>query len=339
MLAVPGVLSALVEPGLFLLGDAGRRRLIVVLGGVTFAAALAATGAANGFAWLLLAMVVMYPASGAFVALSQATLMDLDPARHEVNMARWTLAGSVGAVLGPLALTASIALATGWRGLFVLSALAMAPLVLGAWRAGPVPAAHESFAAAFRGALAALRSREVWRWLAVLEATDLMGDVLTGFLALYFVDVAGFSPLVAGGLLVVWTAAGLAGDALLLLILRRMPGASWLRLSAWLALAAYPALLLVPGLPAKALLLALLGLLHAGWYAVPQGRLFTELTGTAGTAAALTSVVGAVAYLAPLGIGLLAERTGLGAALWVLLLAPVALLALARPRGGEGALG
>ena len=70
---MPGVLAGLVEPGLFLFGDAGRRRLIVVAGGLAFALAIAVTAIAPDFAWLLLAMLVMYPASGAFVALSDRT--------------------------------------------------------------------------------------------------------------------------------------------------------------------------------------------------------------------------------------------------------------------------
>ncbi|HEX6350577.1 MAG TPA: MFS transporter [Candidatus Dormibacteraeota bacterium] len=330
VLGVPGVLAALVEPGLFLFGDAGRRRLIVVAGGLAFALAIAVTAMAPGFAWLLLAMVVMYPASGAFVALSQASLMDLDVERHEVNMARWTLAGSVGAVFGPLALTLAIAWSFGWRGVFGLCAAATLPLVLAARAAGQGEAAHSTFSAALAGALAALRRREVWRWLLALEATDLMGDVLAGFLALYFVDVARVSPVAAGGALVVWTVAGLAGDALLLLILRRLDGARWLRWSGWLVLAAYPALLLVPNPLLKLALLATIGLLRAGWYSIPQARLYSELPGAAGTAAALTSLAGAAGYLAPLGLGLLAERVGLQPALWALVAAPLALLALAK---------
>ncbi len=330
VLAVPGVLAALVEPGLFLLGDAGRRRLIVIAGGLAFALAAAFTALASGFLWLLLAMTVMYPASGAFVALSQASLMDLDAERHEVNMARWTLAGSVGAVLGPLALTAAIAWSLGWRGIFALSAAALLALVAGARWAGHGTPTHESFRAALRRARAALRRREVWRWLLALEATDLMGDILAGFLALYFVDVAGVSTLVAGAALVVWTVAGLAGDALLLLILRRLTGLRWLRLSGWLVLGAYPALLLVPNPIVKLVLLAAIGVLHAGWYSVPQARLYSALPGSAGTAAALTSVAGGAGYLAPLAIGLLAERIGLRPAMWALLLAPLALLLLAK---------
>lgn len=36
-----------------------------------------------------MAFILFYPASGAFVNLSQATLMDSETDRHEQNMARW----------------------------------------------------------------------------------------------------------------------------------------------------------------------------------------------------------------------------------------------------------
>ena len=68
------------------------------------------------------------------MTLSQATLVDSQPSRHEQNMARWTFAGSVGVVLGPLLLSRAAYIGFGWRGLFfVLAGLAVL-LLIGAWR-------------------------------------------------------------------------------------------------------------------------------------------------------------------------------------------------------------
>ena len=78
-----------------------RRRALVLAGGAGFALALALAAGAPSFWVLLVAFSLLYPASGAFVSLSQASLMDLEPERREHNMARWTLAGAVGAVAGP----------------------------------------------------------------------------------------------------------------------------------------------------------------------------------------------------------------------------------------------
>jgi FSR family fosmidomycin resistance protein-like MFS transporter len=331
LLALPGLVAAAIEPAFGLFADSGRRRLIVVTGGLAFAAGLALTAAAPGFAWLLVGFIVIYPASGAFVSLSQASLMDLQPGRHEVNMARWTLAGSVGAVLGPLVLTAALAVGSGWRGVFVGLALLTLPLVAGARSVPPTPAVHESFRAALRGAVEAVRRGSVIRWLVVLEATDLMGDVLLGYLALYFVDVVGLSPIAAAAVIVVWTVAGLIGDALLLLILARASGLGYLRVSAVVALFIFPAFLLAPAAAVKVGLLAVLAILHAGWYAIPQGRLFTELGDKTGTAVALSSLGTAAGSLLPLAIGMIAERAGLQGALWISMLAPLAILFLAKP--------
>src|SRR5207237_7867207 len=128
-----------------------------------------------------------------------------------------------------------------------------------------------------RGFAAALRNREVLRWLALLEAADLLLDVFHGFVALYFVDVAGVGAVEAALAVAVWTGAGLVGDAALLWVLRRVSGFRYLRASALLALVAYAAFLGIPSLPAKLVLLAVLRLLNSGWCGIP----------TAGTCAAL----------------------------------------------------
>ena len=142
-----------------------------------------------------------YPASWAFVGLSQATLMDSDPDRHEQNMARWAFAGSLGVMAGPIALSMAT-LNLGWRGLFVLFAgLTLIPLAV-AYRLrlaiGQRGTAGVGFKAGLVGALRALCRGEVLRWPTLLEFSDLMLDVLLGFLALYFVDVVGATPAQAG---------------------------------------------------------------------------------------------------------------------------------------------
>jgi hypothetical protein len=92
LLGLPNVIGNLVEPALGILGDVWRRRALILGGGVAFALALLLTALSQSFPALLLSFILFYPASGAFVSLSQATLMDADPARHEQNMARWTFA-------------------------------------------------------------------------------------------------------------------------------------------------------------------------------------------------------------------------------------------------------
>jgi FSR family fosmidomycin resistance protein-like MFS transporter len=90
LLSLPTLIGNLVELPLGILGDTWKRRELILGGGALFALALLITALSPGFPLLLIAFILLSPASGAFVGLSQATLMDSDPGRHEQNMARWT---------------------------------------------------------------------------------------------------------------------------------------------------------------------------------------------------------------------------------------------------------
>ena len=328
VLGIPGLFGSALDPLIGVLGDTRRRRALLVGGGLAFALSAALSSVAIGFWTLLLALLVGNPATGAFVSLSQATLMDLAPRRRERNMAWWTLAGSFGYVGGPLLLAAGLAFGLGWRGLTLLLAIAAVPLALAARTLPVSPVVDRSLGRGLRQALATLRRREVLRWLVLLESADLMLDVLHGFLALYLVDVARTGVVEASVGVAIWTGAGLVGDALLIPLLRRRPGRAYLRASALATLAVYPAFLLAPGLTAKLALLGLLGLLNSGWYAIPKAGLYSSLPGRSGTAVAVGGVAGVAAAAIPALLGALAGAIGLAAAMWALLLAPVALLIL-----------
>jgi FSR family fosmidomycin resistance protein-like MFS transporter len=330
MLTAPALVANLVEPAIGILGDVWKRRALVVGGGVAFTLALGLVAGSAAFVPLLLAWVVMYPASGAFVSLSQATLMDLAPERHEHNMARWTLAGSVGVVAGPLAIGAGTALGAGWHAIFAACAALSFLIVALVWRR-PFPAthpesAHQGFRTGVRNALGALRRREVLRWLILLECSDLLLDVFLGFVALYFRDVVKTTPATAGLSVAVWTATGLAGNVLLLRLLERVAGLRYLWISTALTLILFPAFLLAPGAAPKLALLGVLGLTTAGWYPVLQGRLYSAMPGQSGTVMSVGNLFGAGRALIPLAIAAVAERFTLGAAMWLLLLGPLALL-------------
>src|SRR5512139_1341302 len=104
LLSVPGIIAAFIEPFLGILGDVWKRRLLIIGGGIFFTFSLVLTAISKSFLPLLISFIIFSPASGAFVSLSQATLMDSATDRHTQNMARWTFAGSLGNVLGPILL-------------------------------------------------------------------------------------------------------------------------------------------------------------------------------------------------------------------------------------------
>lgn len=355
LLSVPRIFGNLVEPLLFMAAEASGRRAFILGGGALFALSLALISLSTGFWSLLFALLLLHPAAGAFVSLSQAALMDADPARREQNMARWAFAGSAGQVAGSLAVAGSVAVGAGWRTLHAaLAACALATLA--AVRRFPLTTsdadaeddeqggaatrredgeprpAGASLVAALRGGAAgawrALRQRNVVRWLALLELADLMLDGLHGFIALYFVDVAGVSEGRAAVAVTVWTGVGLAGDLLIIPLLERVRGLKYLRWSALASLALLPLFLLAPGVAAKLFVLALLGLGNSGWYAILKAQLYAALPGRSSTVVALHSAAGIVGGLVPLALGLFAERFGLAATMWLLLAGPLSLLVL-----------
>jgi FSR family fosmidomycin resistance protein-like MFS transporter len=362
LLSLPGVVSSLIEPFIGIAGDIVRpggsslRRTLILSGGVVFMVALLLTAVSQGFISLLIAFLMFYPASGAFVSLSQAALMDADPTRHEQNMARWTFAGSLGVVAGPIVLSAALVLGPGWRGLYLVFAIITVILVIIAKRYPFTPGARsrlerdetldpghasspglktqhldenrdiKDFKSGFLQALSALRKKEILRWLVLLEFSDLMLDVLYGFLALYFVDVVGITATQAAMAVSVWLVVGLAGDFLLIPLLERVSGLVYLRFSVILELILFPAFLLVPTMWGKLILLGFLGLFNAGWYAVLKGRLYTAMPGQSGTVMAVTNVAGLVGSIIPLILGFVAQRYNIEVAMWILLLGPIALL-------------
>jgi MFS transporter, FSR family, fosmidomycin resistance protein len=320
--SVPLLLGSLLELPLGVIAGHGRRRRLAVLaGGAVFILTLAAAATARSFAGLLAAFVIFFPASGAFVSLTQSGLMDADPARREQHMARWELAGSAGSVAGPFVLIAVLAAGGGWRSAFGVLALAAAVAWLGVARNPPRPApgdgprARPGAGAAVRQVLDALRRPGVARCLVLLQACDLLLDVLTGFVAVYLVDVVHATPGQAALGVAIRLGAGLAGDAAVIWALRRVSGLSLLRVSAAAAAVLCPGFLLVPGTGLKLLLLGGLSIATAPWYPLLQARLYDSLPDASGIAVSLSSAAGLIGGAGPLAVGFLAQRFGLAWAL------------------------
>ncbi|MBZ0316609.1 MAG: MFS transporter, partial [Anaerolineae bacterium] len=103
LLTVPIVIASVIEPLMFMLADVWKRKWLVLGGALLYGTELLVLAVTHDFMILLVSMIILFPASGALVGLAQAALIDSDPKRQEQQMARWTLAGSVGVVGGPLA--------------------------------------------------------------------------------------------------------------------------------------------------------------------------------------------------------------------------------------------
>jgi MFS transporter, FSR family, fosmidomycin resistance protein len=351
---VPLLVGGFLELPLGVLAGQGRRRRLAILGGgIIFVLTLLAVASARSFAVLLCAFVAFYPASGAFVSLTQAEIMDAWPDRQAQVMARWDLAGSAGAVAGPLLLAAVLASGGGWRAGYLALAGIAALAWLGAYLRAPTdPAAaadspdadgkaekRQPWTARAREIAAALRDWGTLRWLLLIEVADLLVDTFTGFLALYLVDVAHLPPAVAALAIAIRLGAALAGDAALVVVLERADDLAVLRASAAVAALLYPGFLLVPGVVPKLMVLAALSAATAPWYPLLQARLYGSLPGRSSVAVTLSSAAGLAGGLGPLAVGLAAQRFGLSWALAGLVVVPVAVLLVlagARSRSAPG---
>lgn len=335
LLSVPLLVGNLIEPLLGILGDVWRRTWLIVAGGVVFAVSSVLVSVSSQYWHLLFAFIAFSPASGAFVSLAQASLMDHAPERRAPNMALWTAAGFLGVLAGTAAVGASIAAGASWRYTFAAGGVMALVALLASFRfagqLGGAPSAtgvgfRSAFASSIRGIAADIRKGRVLRWMFLLEFADLMLDVLLGYLALYLVDIVHASPAQAAAGVGVWMAAGLAGNLALVPVLARVSGITVLRVTAPAAGCLFALMLLAPDLWAKMAILAALGALKSGWYPILQARLYDELPGRSGSAIALGNLSGMLGGLLPLSIGVAATAWGLDRAMWLLLAAPAAIL-------------
>jgi FSR family fosmidomycin resistance protein-like MFS transporter len=171
-----------------------------------------------------------------------------------------------------------------------------------------------------------MRNSSLMRWLLLLQFSDLLLDVLTGYLPLYFTDVTGMSVAQASLMMSVLMLAGLISNILLIPMLDKFPGRKLVRISAGVTGVIYAAWLLAPWLWAKIGLIILIKLVTLGWYEVLQGEAFASIPGRSGTVMATNSIMGLVGGGISFFVGWFAAQAGLPAAMWLLLAGPVCLV-------------
>src|SRR5512143_249257 len=123
LFTLPGLIGVAGEPFIGLLADTRQRRALVLGGVIATAIGLTLMAGAQQYLPLLLAQCIMYVASGAYVNLSQATLIDRDPRRAENTMARWVLMGTFGVTISPLLITLVLSAEGDWRAVYFVAAM------------------------------------------------------------------------------------------------------------------------------------------------------------------------------------------------------------------------
>lgn len=331
LFTLPGLIGVLGDPFIGLLGDTRQRRALVLGGIVATAIGLTLIAGAQQFLPLLLVQCLMYVASGAYVNLSQASLIDRNPRRAENTMARWVLMGAIGVTIAPLLVTVVLAVEGSWRAVFLGAALVAGAFALLLFKQrfdGHAGADDEvgSLKQLGRSLLTALRSRTLIKWVILTELADFMLDKLLEVTGLYFHDVAGASLPAASAAVTVSTMAGLIGSFAVVPLLEKINGVRVLRFSAFSVLWAYAALLLIPIVWLKVVLIAVISLSTAGWYVVLRAKCYEALPGQSGVVVAVTSLANLSSLCVPLLLGGLADAFGLSAAMWLLIIGPIALI-------------
>ena len=253
---IPVLVAIVIEPIMGLFADTDKRRLVMIGGGIAYGIGLIIQGLAPNFTIFMMGTILQFPAAGVFINIAQAALMDDAPTRRENRMALWTFSGSLAVVIGPLTLAGLLLLGVDWRLFFVVTGIVFIVISLGLLRLPPNNALRSasddeseedprSLRENLQGAIDLLRQWVVWRWLILLEFSNLMLDVLFALLALYMVDVVGVSQAQATLAIITWTGIGLIGDFLLIPLLEKIDGLVYLRFSAVMEVILYPAFLLI----------------------------------------------------------------------------------------------
>ena len=337
LLGLPQIAGTFIEPLLLMLGDTPLRKRLIAGGGLMVMLALLLISGVTAFPLLLAGFLINFPASGAFVTLSQATLMDLYPGREAHMLARWTVAGSLGNLIGPLLIALSLSLGLGWRWMFTGLALLACALTISVWwqkftsqgaEGHMVAVAPRNLASVF---WRLLHEWSLLRWFALLQFSDLLLDVFFGYVALYFTDVAGASPAQASLILSALMGTGLVMDLALIPILERWPGRRIVRISAVASILVYTAWLLAPWLWVKIILAIMIRSSTIGWYQVLQGEAYASVPGNSGTVMAIGSLAGLAGGVMTWFIGWFAATTNLSTAMWLLLAGPISLVLFVPP--------
>lgn len=331
LFTVPGLVAIFAEPIIGLLGDTKHRRALMLGGLAATSLSLFLVSIGNDYLIILFAFVIMASASGAYVNLSQATLVDRDTTRSEQTMARWTLLGAIGVTASPLIAATVFYLGYGWRGLY-LSLVAVAGFYTAALLRHHFNGHHVSGEESvfpktlLANLLKGLTNGNLIRWMLLMELADFMLDKLLEVTGLYFHDVVGVSLAGASVAVAVASISWLVGGAVLVPVLEKMKGLRVLRFSALIAAIAYASFLVVPSVPIKYVLIAIVFFCTSAWYPILKAKCYETFPGQSGLVMAVTSIGNISSLFVPALVGMIADAVGLSWAMWVLIIGPLALL-------------
>jgi MFS family permease len=335
--ALPLVGAALLEAGLALLSDICGRARLVVLGQVALAAALLFTAWTSDPWSLAFGLALAGASSGVACGAAQGLLFASNRESADRAMVRWSIYGAVGDLLTPLLTALAIALGHSYRGAMgALAVVVLAHAVLatsllfrGSHAEHPGPDVAP-LAEPLREVLArAIRLPRLWAWLFAAGSCTLLDEIVVALGALRLAHAGGTSSAMATGAAVTFSAGSLLGATITDRLATRFDSRRVLAMSAILCALALAALWSTGSPLASCAALFAVGTTCAPHHPLALARAYDELPDYPGTVQAMGQVFFVVEVVAPLAIGLAADRLGLGAAIGCLLVQPAVIFACA----------
>lgn len=341
LLLTVGAFSGLIfDPIINLLSDRGSKRWWILCGLVFFAATYVFAGLAPDYLLLLLAFILIAPASEAAIGLSQAALVNLYPGKSSWVMTRWVLLSGIGDVLDPFVIAGIAILHFGWTALCSLAAaLWIAPaIIIGSQ---PFPKTKEieendseeeqavSTTGLIAGLRIALRNPELLRWAALTVVPTMVDEMFLGFTALYLHDILHASETTIGLIIGIQMVGALLGLFILdRFLLHRFKAYHLLVYLSLIVLLAMIVFLTIHQLWVATLSLFVIGLCAANWYPLAKGEAYSIMPRRTGTVRAVVSLFNILDVVLPGLVGIVAARFGILAGVSVLGTAPILVLVL-----------
>jgi MFS family permease len=329
--ALPLVAAALLEAGLALGSDVWRRAQLVVAGQAALAAALAFVAWTSSPWGLTLGLAFAGAASGVACGASQALLLAANRGAEDRAMVRWSLASAVGDVVTPLATGAALAIGRSYR--FAMGAVAFVVALQCAASARsllraalaeepPVDAEHpsESVLVALRRALHLPR---LWVWLLAAASCTLLDELVIALVVLRLERDGAMTGALATAAAVTFAAGSVAGGAAVERFSARWSARAVLIASASVCVLAIAALLAGHGVIASSAALFALGVACSPHHPLAMARAYRELPDRPGAVQAIGQLFVVVDVVAPVLLGAVADRLGLGVAIACLGLQPL----------------
>jgi predicted MFS family arabinose efflux permease len=332
LLLIPALVALFLEPIIFLAADRWPRRHFVRGGLAAMALSALAAALAPDPLTLSIAVSLVAVASSTAVALSQATLIDLNPEARERTLTRWELMGLLGDLAGPVLLAVLAAAGLGWRAGYAVAAGLLALWALASLRPFPtaLPVSTEADEPGLLAALGtALRDGRLMLWLGASAFCDLLDEVLMVFASLHLRDRLGAGPTARAVVLAAFIAGGGAGLLYAERLLARRAPLRVLVLFAAACVVSYLGWLAAQNLWLSALGMFAVGATASPLYPIVTAQAYAALPGRSGTVNAAGHLFTPVAMALPWLLGRLADRAGTFAALLVLVVEPLAILVIA----------